>query len=243
MSTEADRSNRELGGSRGGERRSGKRTPGQRAGGGRRQTGRRRGRTASLVMLAIAGLAVIFLVNNSGGDKSEGGAGEYRFQVGDPGPGSQAPRMKLPSTGGEVFDLASLKGKKVLLYFQEGLMCQPCWDQIVDIEKQFPKFTELGIEQIVSITTDPVDDLRRKVQDEGISTPILSDPDLRVSRTYKANLYGMMGSSMNGHTFVLVDEQGVIGWRADYGGAPDNYMYIPVSNLLADMRAGLASQS
>lgn len=215
------------------------------AAGGRRGRGKQQGRRArdvALVILAVAGLAVIFFVNNR--DKGAASAGDYRFQVGDPGPGSRAPLIRLPSTEGAMFDLASLRGQKVLLYFQEGLMCQPCWDQIVDIEKQMSKLSAVGVDRMVSITTDPLEALRIKVADEGISTPVLSDPGLGVSKAYKTNLYGMMGNSMNGHSFILVDEQGVIQWRADYGGEPDNTMYVPPANLFADLAAGIApSQS
>lgn len=207
--------------------------------GGPHRRARSGARWAALALLAVAGLALIFFRNNSGG-RAEGQAGEYEFQVGTPGPGAQAPPIRLPSTGGGMFDLASLRGQKVLLYFQEGLMCQPCWDQIVDIEAEMPRLRSLGVDQMVSITTDPADALRTKVKDEGIATPVLSDPGLGVSRIYNANRYGMMGMSMNGHTFILVDEDGVIRWRADYGGEPKNYMYVPVGNLVADLRAGSA---
>jgi peroxiredoxin Q/BCP len=48
----------------------------------------------------------------------------------------------------------------------------------------------------------------------------------------------MMGPSTDGHTFILVDPSGTIAWRADYGGAPDYTMYVPVNDLIADIRAG-----
>ena len=138
-----------------------------------------------------------------------------------------------------MFDLASLRGKTVLLYFQEGLTCQPCWDQLKDIESQSNAFHALGIDMIVSITTDPLDALKQKVADAGLSTLVLSDPSLVVSRAYTANGYGMMGGSRDGHTFIIVGPNGRIEWRADYGGAPDYTMYVPVPNLIADIRAGL----
>jgi peroxiredoxin len=118
-------------------------------------------------------------------------------------------------------------------------MCQPCWDQLKDIEKDIGQFRALGIEEIVSITTDPLDVLEQKVADEALSTPVLSDPDLAVSRSYEANLYGMMGTSRDGHSFIAVGPDGKILWRADYGGAPNFTMYVPVPQLVADMRAGL----
>jgi len=214
---------------------------------------------AVVVGVAIIALGVIFFVNNSGGSSpsgsSSGGssssgspvgvgqAGKYAFQVGSPGPGEQAPPITLPSTAGGTFDLALLRGKTVLLYFQEGLTCQPCWDQLKDIQSKSDEFHALGIDQIVSITTDPLDALEQKVTDEGLSIPVLSDRGLAVSRAYTANGYGMMGASRDGHTFILVGPDGRIEWRADYGGAPNYTMYVPVPKLIADIRAGLGGRA
>lgn len=49
---------------------------------------------------------------------------------------------------------------------------------------------------------------------------------------------GMMGDGMDGHTFILVNKGGMIAWRADYGGAPNYTMYVPVPNLLAAIEQG-----
>jgi peroxiredoxin len=201
---------------------------------------------AAVVAVAIIALGVIFFLNNSspgGLPTSTNQAGKYAFQVGAPGPGQQAPPITLPSTNGGTFDLASLHGKTVLLYFQEGLTCQPCWDQLKDIQSNSSQFQALGINTIVSITTDPLDALKQKVADEGLSIPILSDPDLAVSQAYTANGYGMMGTSRDGHTFIVVGPDGRIKWRADYGGSPNYTMYVPVPSLIADIRAGLSGGS
>jgi peroxiredoxin len=198
-----------------------------------------------LVGAALTVLGVIFFVTNRGepssGESSPGDAqaGKYPYEVGDPGPGEEAPPMELRSTEGGTFDLSSARGETVLLYFQEGLMCQPCWDQLKDVEARWGEFEELGIDRTVSITTDPLDALEQKVENEDISTPVLSDPDLAVSKAYDTNSYGMMGGTHNGHTFIVVGPDGEIQWRADYGGEPDYTMYVPVENLLADMREGL----
>lgn len=202
---------------------------------------------ALVVGIAVLALGAIFFSNSDGSSpaSSDGSAsrdpqaGKFPFEVGDPGPGKEAPPIELPSTEGGTFDLASARGETVLLFFQEGLMCQPCWDQIKDMEAKSGELETLGIDRTVSITTDPLDGLKQKVEDENISTPVLSDPDLAVSKTYDANKYGMMGESRNGHTFIVVGPDGKIKWRADYGGAPDYTMYVPVKNLLADMREGL----
>jgi hypothetical protein len=55
--------------------------------------------------------------------------------------------------------------------------------------------------------------------------------------------YGMMDGTADGHTFVVVDARGTIRFRADYGGAPNYTMYVPVENLVADLRKGLAERA
>lgn len=210
------------------------------------------GAAAAVVGVAVIALGAIFLLNNQAGSasdqasgggaegqSSDGAAGEYPYEVGEPGPGEVATPIELPSTDGGEFDLASTRGETTLLYFHGGLMCQPCYDQTKDIEEQRGKFEEFGIDSMVSVTHDPLDASKQKVNDMGLSTPVLYDEDLEVSKTYDANEYGMMGGSANGHTFIVVDPEGEIQWRADYGGPPEYTMYTPVKSLVADMREGL----
>ena len=199
--------------------------------------GRRRGPMLPIVGgIAIFGvLLVVFIAS-----RSSSSGGSYPYQVGAPGPGQPAPSVHLTATDGSTFDLGAQRGKTVLLYFQEGVGCQPCWTQITDIQKQRASFTAASVDEIVSITGDPIDALRQKVSDEHVSIPVLSDSGLPVSQSYHANNYGMMGAGADGHTFVLVGPDGKIRWRADYGGAPDYTMYVPVNRLLADLQKGNA---
>jgi peroxiredoxin len=199
---------------------------------------------AGTVLAALVALAAIFALGAGSGPRSSApgqpaGAGEYAYAVGDPGPGQAAPPLRLPSTTGGAFDLARQRGKTTLLYFQEGIGCQPCWDQIKDLERQPGKLRALGIDQMVSITGNDLDQLRQKANDENLRTPVLADPGLRVSATYAANQYGMMGDTANGHSFIVVGPKGKIGFRADYGGAPNYTMYVPVDNLVADLKQGM----
>jgi peroxiredoxin len=205
---------------------------------------------AGVLGAAVVALAVVFVLNGTGGssagdrdERGAGQAGQFAFEVGDPGPGETAPAFRLPSTNGGSFDLAQQRGKRVLLYFQEGIMCQPCWDQIVDLEAKPGKLRALGIDAMVSITTDPLEQLEQKQADDGFSTPVLSDPDLRVSKVYSANQYGMMGTSRDGHSFIVVGPDGRIEHRADYGGPPDYTMYVPPDNLFADIRKGMRASA
>lgn len=191
------------------------------------------------VIIGIAALGAIYWWNNSG----DPNAGKYAFAVGSPGPGQPAPPIRLPATSGDVFDLAKLRGQTVLLYFQEGVTCQPCWNQIRDIDANLAEFRALGIDTVVTIAADPVSALKQVTDDYGLSTPVLADTTLAVSKAYNANLYGMMGTSLDGHSFIVVGPDGRIEWRADYGGAPQYTMYLPVRNLLADIRQGLGKEA
>jgi peroxiredoxin Q/BCP len=187
-------------------------------------------------LVAVAVLLAIFIADR---DRDRGRAGGFAYAVGSPGPGEAAPPIALTATDGSTFELSGARGRTVLLYFQEGVGCQPCWTQIRDIERRFADFEQLGIDEVVTITGDALDLLQRKAADEGLTTKVLADPGLGVSVTYEANQYGMMGTSTDGHSFILVDDRGQIRWRADYGGPPDFTMYVPVDSLLADLSAGL----
>lgn len=201
-----------------------------------------RRRVAAALGAGLVVLVVVFLLGRGGDSSSVGGAGEYAFEVGTPGPGEPAPEFTLTTTEGDEFDLGALRGRRVLLYFQEGIGCQPCWDQLTDIEPRFDEFKALGIDEIATITTDPPDLLAQKVADEGITTPVMTDLNLTVSDDYSTPDYRMAGmsESFNGHSFLLVDEEGTVEWRADYGGpTTGNTMYVPVDNLLADIEEGM----
>ena len=200
---------------------------------------------AVVVAAVLAGLVAIFVQAQSAGPTdvaTAGGGTDARFPyvVGDPGIGAAPPDFTLTSTSGDRVSLADFRGESVLLYFQEGLMCQPCWDQLKEIEGDRDAFTALGVDSIVSVTHDPIDALREKVELEGLQSPVVSDPGLSVSKTYGTNGYGMMGDSTNGHSFILVGPSGKIRWRADYGGEPKYTMYVPVDVLKADLEAALS---
>jgi peroxiredoxin Q/BCP len=184
--------------------------------------------------LAVALLAVLFLTG------SHKAGSNFPYASGSPGSGAVAPTFTLPSTAGGTFDLASMRGKTTLLYFQEGTDCEPCWTQLHDIQNDMSAFHRAGINSVVSITTNSLGDLQQKASDEGIRLPVLSDPTLAVSHAYSANQYGMMGTMSDGHSFVVVGPTGTIEWRGDYGGAPNYTMFVPDQTLLKQMRAGMA---
>lgn len=203
--------------------------------------------------VGVAGLGGIFAVSAGESNESSaanpaaaaGGqqtAGRFAFAVGNPGPDEPAPELRLRSTAGDTYDLSKRKGKTVLVYFHEGLMCQPCINQLADLEASWPKFRALGIDEVVAVSGDELENLQQAARDTRLKTPMLSDPGVAQSATWQANQYGMMGTSANGHSFVVVGPDGRIRWRADYGGEPDYTMYVPSNDLLSDLKRGLSKE-
>ena len=188
------------------------------------------------VAVVVVGAIVALVAFDNAGQPT---AGTAAYQVGTPGPGADAPPISLTATDGTQFELSAYRGKTVLLFFQEGIGCEPCWSQLKDIEANWAQFQAAGIDKVVTITGNSLQTLKQKSAAEGLTSPVLADPDLRVSRTYNANQYGMMGSSADGHSFIVVGHDGKIRWRADYGGAPNYTMYVGISSLLNDMSPAL----
>lgn len=195
-----------------------------------------------LVILSVTGGLFAAFKSGSKASNPTGGSGPT-YVVGSPGPGVIAPPVKLPITSGGTFDLAAYRGQRVLLYFQEGVTCQPCWTQLQAIDVNLNSFKKLGISDVASIAIDPVSALATTAKSYNITTSVLVDPTGQVSYAYHANNFGMMNGSEDGHSFVLVGRSGKILWRADFGGPPHYTMYVPVNNLLTDLRTALSGAS
>jgi len=153
--------------------------------------------------------------------------------------GSAAPDFSLPDTAGGTFRLSEYRGKSnVLLFFSEGLSCQPCLQQIVELDGLYQDFRNMEV-VVVSITGDRLDLLTNWASTSGPRYGlVLSDQTLEVSRMY--DMLGadvsMMPGTAPGHTFLLVDKSGVVVWRRDYG--PAN-MWVPNSEILVNVRQAL----
>jgi peroxiredoxin len=201
--------------------------------------GRRKGTIAVVVMYVALMIALfVFLALRPNTAERVAKISDAGYAIGSPGPGVKAPDFSLPSTTGGTVNLSDYRGKTVLLFFHEGIGCQPCWDQIRDLEKAQAGLQSAGIDKLLTITSGPTRLIAQKMADEKLSSIALGDTNLDISKTYNANQYGMMGDSRDGHSFVLVGPDGVIQWRADYGGPPKYTMYVAIDKILSDMKVG-----
>ena len=133
---------------------------------------------------------------------------------------------------GRAITSRALAGKKTLLFFSEGVMCQACFEQIKGLEKMGAELDKRGIE-LVSITPDSPADLEQAIGQYGIESPMIADDDRDMSAAFDTLGQGMHVDTP-GHAFALIDKGKVL-WYRDYWLAPDRTMYVEPAQVLADL--------
>ncbi len=154
--------------------------------------------------------------------------------------GRPAPDFSLPdAVDGSMFTLNDpAEPGWTLLLLNEGLGCAPCYQQTADLGKDHARFHELGV-RMASIQPNSLSSLRQWTRDAGVSNiAVLSDPDLRVEEAYETTGadVSMMPGMTAGHTFVLVDPDGIVQWRADYG---PGVMYVDQDEVYDAVRSAM----
>ena len=132
--------------------------------------------------------------------------------------GQTAPDFELYSYNGEKIRLQEQRGKKVVLFFTEGVMCYPsCWNQIAAFGKDEVFKSEDTV--VFSIVVDTKNEWKKaidKMPELGDST-ILFDLTKSVSKEYGVL---SLSSSMHkgqfpGHTYLVIDKEGIIRFIKD----------------------------
>jgi len=166
------------------------------------------------VVVPLVGLLIIAVFGSSDG-------GDRQVDV-----ESVAPTFDLPTTYGSRVSLEGvLADGPALLYFAMGVGCDICFYQIPEIDQAL---ADRGI-TLVPIMVESQQRVAAEARRLGVTTPILIDADLSVSRSYDMiGIYGHQNTPT--HSFALVDQGGQITWRTDY---PD--VFVPLEDLLSDL--------
>ena len=131
--------------------------------------------------------------------------------------GEEAPDFQVQDYSGKTISKGDYKDKNILLYFNEGVGCPPCWQQAATLSADKEKFSALNVE-LLTIVIDPVEQIKTYMENYKITMPVMLDEDKKMSSDYQVL---NMDSSMHmgarpGHTFVLVGTDNKIKWVGDY---------------------------
>ena len=126
--------------------------------------------------------------------------------------GKKAPAFTLPAQTGEKVSLRELSGKTVVLYFYPRDQTPGCTLEAQEFQAALPGLKRLGA-QVLGVSKDSLASHEKFASKQGLSFPLLSDPEGKVIDAYGAwgekNMYGrkMMGII---RTTVVINPDGVV---------------------------------
>jgi peroxiredoxin Q/BCP len=148
-------------------------------------------------------------------------------------PGQPAPDFSLTSDRGETVSLADLRGHRVLVYFYPAAGTPGCTKEACDFRDNLTTFDDADV-TVLGISPDKPEKLATFRDKEGLTFPLLSDPDKSVMQAWGAwgekTMYGKTTTGVIRSTF-LVDADGKIE-EAQYGVKATGH----VGRLLRDLK-------
>jgi len=127
-------------------------------------------------------------------------------------PGTPAPDFTLTAADGSSVTLSDLRGRHVIVYFYPAAMTPGCTTQACDFRDSLAGLAAAGY-TVLGISPDDPATLARFVERDGLTFPLLSDPDREVLTAWGAwgekSLYGKKVTGVIRST-VVVDPDGVV---------------------------------
>ena len=121
-------------------------------------------------------------------------------------PGDQAPDFTLLDADGKEVSLSSFRGQRVIVYFYPAALTPGCTKQACDFRDSLASLNSAGI-TVLGISPDKPAKLARFREKEGLTFPLLSDPDHAALEAYGAwgekKLYGKVTVGVIRSTFVV----------------------------------------
>jgi peroxiredoxin Q/BCP len=131
-------------------------------------------------------------------------------------PGDPAPDFTLPDAEGNQVSLSALRaevgragGRGVIIYFYPAAMTPGCTKQACDFRDSRSDLSGAGY-AVLGISPDPPGKLAKFRDKEGLTFPLLSDPDREVLKAYGAfgqkMMYGKPTVGVIRSTFVVGED-------------------------------------
>lgn len=145
--------------------------------------------------------------------------------------GQKTPDFTLKDFENREVNLAGLKGKNVVLFFNTGITCYPaCVDQVVQLSKD----ERLNNENVTaySIVMDTLTDWQGASKDLPYISEarVLFDSDGKISLAYDVLSLPSVMHGKAGHTYLILDKEGVVRYVLD-----DPYMGIRNEELAKEI--------
>jgi peroxiredoxin Q/BCP len=119
-----------------------------------------------------------------------------------PQEGQAAPTFTLPNQEGTPVDLASYKGKWVVLYFYPKDMTTGCTIEAHNFQRDLDKYKALNA-VILGVSVDTVDSHKQFCTKDSLTFTLLADPDKKVVQEYGSlGNFGPMVIAMR-NTFLI----------------------------------------
>lgn len=165
-----------------------------------------------LILFFVGGFILEVIGNKGGGNNPTSAKGSvFQSLVGKP-----APAFTLTDGQGNTITNASLKGKKVLLFFNEGLACYPaCWNQMTEFSKdeRFKK-DDIVVYSVVTDSKTSWQQAAAKMSD--LATVNVAFDTGSASRDFGAtNVASTMHAGQAGHSYVIIDKDGIVRYVFD----------------------------
>jgi len=132
-------------------------------------------------------------------------------------PGDPAPPFDLPTAGGGRVSLASLKGKRVVLYFYPKDDTPGCTQEALNFTEKAKAFAAAKT-TVIGVSRDPIAKHEKFAAKHGLNVTLASDEDGLACAAYgvwgEKKLYGRTYMGVERATF-LIDPKGKIAavWR------------------------------
>lgn len=147
-------------------------------------------------------------------------------------PGQPAPGFSLTSDEGATVSLGDFRGHRVIVYFYPAAGTPGCTKQACDFRDNLATLTDADL-TVLGISPDEPAKLATFRADQGLTFPLLSDPDKAVMQAYGAygekTMYGRTSVGVIRSTFVI-DAEGNVE-EAQYGVKATGH----VGRLLRDL--------
>lgn len=140
--------------------------------------------------------------------------------------GAKAPEFTLYDTDRKTRSLSEFKGKKTILAFYPGAFTGACTKEFCAFRDSLSEFNTLNA-QVVGISVDSPFANKAFATQNGLSFPLLSDPDRSVSMKYGGvydGFAGLKGYKASKRAVYVLDAAGIVKYvwsTEDPGVVPD----------------------